>query len=67
MTNVILILVLAVIVISAAMYVYKAKKRGVKCVGCSAGSSCGSCRSGGSCSCDSGADTGASCCCGKED
>ena len=60
MTNVILFAVLAVIVAAAATYIYKAKKRGVKCVGCPAGAKCGgncsgSCGSG-SCGCHGEAD-----------
>ena len=34
MIDVILILVLAVIVIAAGRYVYKAKKSGARCIGC---------------------------------
>ena len=37
MADVIIIAVLAVIVIAAARYIYKAKKSGAKCIGCSAG------------------------------
>ena len=37
MKDLILILILAVIIGSAARYVYKAKKSGAKCIGCSAG------------------------------
>jgi len=54
--NLILIVVLLAILVAAAGYVYKAKKRGVKCIGCPAGSKCGSCsgcgsRETGACSC----------------
>ncbi len=40
MTDFIVIVIIAVIVIAAVTYIVKAKKRGVKCVGCSAGCSC---------------------------
>ena len=51
MTDFIAIIVLAVIVIAAALYIRKAKKSGVKCIGCPRGASCGSCSGscGGSC------------------
>ena len=39
----ILLIVLLVIVAAAAVSVYRAKKRGVKCIGCPAGGKCGSC------------------------
>lgn len=41
MTDVILGVILLVIIGAAVIYIVKAKKRGVKCIGCSAGSSCG--------------------------
>ena len=41
MINLILILVLCLIVGGAAAYIYKAKKRGVKCIGCPSGGVCG--------------------------
>ena len=37
----IIVTVLAIVVLAAG-YVYKAKKRGVKCIGCPGGCSCGS-------------------------
>ena len=40
MENIILIAVIATIIGLAAGYVYKAKKRGVKCIGCPDSSSC---------------------------
>lgn len=52
MTNLILFLVLAAIIAAAATYIYRAKKRGVKCVGCPSGAACGGNCSGG-CSCHS--------------
>ena len=51
MTDFIIIAVLAVILIAAARYVYKAKKSGVKCVGCPAGSSCCACNPDSPCAC----------------
>ena len=41
MENAILIVVLVVILGGAVAYIVKAKKNGVKCIGCSAGGSCG--------------------------
>ena len=53
MENAILIVVLALILGGAVAYIVKAKKNGVKCIGCSAGGSCGG-KKGGSCGgCDS--------------
>ena len=52
MTNLILIAVLAVIILAAAGYIYKEKKRGVKCIGCPAGAHCSGNCSGG-CGCGS--------------
>lgn len=51
MTNLIVILILALILGLAVGYIVKAKKRGVKCIGCPAGGTCQSC------SCQCGADT----------
>lgn len=49
MENVIIIAILVLILGGAALYVYKAKKSGKKCIGCPDGGSCsGSC---GSCTC----------------
>ena len=45
MTNLILILILVAIVGGAVLYIYKSKKRGVKCVGCPSGG-CSSCSCG---------------------
>ena len=52
MKDLILILILAAIIGAAALYVYKAKKRGVKCIGCPAGG-CSGCNGGcsGGCGC----------------
>ncbi len=47
MENLIVIFIIGAIVGLAAGYVYKAKKRGVKCVGCPCSGSCsGSCNCG---------------------
>ena len=46
MDNFILLAVLAVIIGAALAYVIKAKKRGVKCIGCPDGAKCS-----GNCSC----------------
>ena len=49
MINLIVGAVIGVIVVSAAVYLYKEKKKGVKCVGCPSGCSCtGTC---GGCNC----------------
>ncbi len=59
MENLILIAVLLLILGGAAIYIVRAKKNGVKCIGCPAGGNCsGSCSGncggcGGSCSHDS--------------
>lgn len=46
MTDVIVVAVILVIVAAAAAYIIKAKRSGVKCVGCPAGSTCnGACQS----------------------
>ena len=46
MENVIIVLILALILGGAGLYVYKAKKRGAKCIGCPDGGNCtGSCSS----------------------
>lgn len=48
--NIILILVIALIIGSAVLYIHKEKKRGVKCIGCPEGCSCsGKCGSCGGC------------------
>ena len=65
MTDFVILLILVVICGAAARYVYKAKKSGAKCIGCSAGE--GGCSCG--CSCGSAAvpesqeETGSCCCC----
>ncbi|MBQ7885543.1 MAG: FeoB-associated Cys-rich membrane protein [Clostridia bacterium] len=49
MANLITFLIIAAIVGGAGVYIYKAKKRGVKCIGCPAGEACGK-QGGSSCS-----------------
>ena len=51
MENAVILLLLAVILIAAGRYVYKAKKSGAKCIGCSAN---GQCPSRGGCGCGCG-------------
>jgi len=41
MVNLIVFLIIAAIVGGAGLYIYKAKKRGVKCIGCPSANSCG--------------------------
>ena len=59
MENVVLIVVLAAILGGATAYIVRAKKKGVKCIGCPMGGSCGKkrgtcsgCTSGSSCTCE---------------
>lgn len=63
MTDLVIVLILAVICGAAARYIYKAKKSGAKCIGCSAGE--GGCGCG--CSCggagESQDEEPACCCC----
>lgn len=47
MENFIILAIVAVIVALAARYIYKAKKKGAKCIGCPDGCSCST----GGCSC----------------
>ena len=49
MDNLIVIAVLVVVIGGAAIYVFKQRKKGVKCIGCPNGNDC----SGNCCSCDS--------------
>ena len=53
MKDIIVIVILAVIVLLAAGYIYKAKKSGKKCIGCPGNSRCGS-QCGGTCDACSG-------------
>jgi len=50
MTDFIALMVLAAILCAATLYIYRAKKRGAKCIGCPAGETCA--KGCGSCSCD---------------
>ncbi len=52
MIDFIVVAVLVVIVAAAALYVYKAKKSGKKCIGCPDGCSCGSKKDHTCCNCD---------------
>lgn len=47
MENLIILAIVAVIVVFAARHIYKAKKKGAKCIGCPDGCSC----SAGGCNC----------------
>ena len=50
MENIIILAVIAVILALSGRYLYRAKKRGVKCIGCPSGCSCnGKC---GGCHCE---------------
>jgi len=40
MTNLVTFAVLALIIGGASLYIYKAKKRGVKCIGCPSAEAC---------------------------
>lgn len=53
MENIIIIAILVVIVGLAALYIYKAKKSGKKCIGCPDSGNCGSNKDGG-CGCGCG-------------
>jgi len=50
MEDLFIVLILAAILGGAAWYVYKAKKRGAKCIGCPNSGSCASGGCGGNCS-----------------
>lgn len=53
MENVICIAIIVLIAFGAGYYIYRAKKNGVRCIGCSSGKSCdGSCGSCGACHCE---------------
>ena len=53
MTDILIILILLAVLGGAALYLYRSKKRGVKCIGCpdakTCSGNCGSC--GGNCNC----------------
>lgn len=46
MTDIIVIAVIIAIVGSASAYIYRQKKKGVRCVGCCSGGSCAGCAQG---------------------
>ena len=46
MVNVIIIVIVLAILGGASYYIYKAKKKGAKCVGCPHAKTCGSCNCG---------------------
>ena len=50
MVNVVVTIVLAAIVGGAGLYIYKAKKRGVKCIGCPHAKACAARNQAGGCS-----------------
>lgn len=51
MTDLIVVIVLFLIIGAATAYIVKAKKRGVKCIGCPAGTSCSHAVAGGCSGC----------------
>lgn len=53
--DIIIVAVLAVILGFAIWYIRRAKKKGVKCIGCPSGGNCAGC---GGCSCNKAADGG---------
>lgn len=61
MADFIVILVIAAIIAAAAIYIYKSKKKGVKCIGCSVEGGCPSAKAGQNATC-----SGCSCGCGNE-
>ena len=67
MTDIILAVVIGAIVAAAAWYVIRAKRRGVKCIGCPAGGSCCSHQKEEPSSCSCGSGQGHSCCCHTEE
>ena len=61
MQDLILIAVLAVIIGGPAIYIYKAKKRGVKCIGCPDSKTCASADKPGGCGGNCSSCSGCSC------
>lgn len=57
MTDYIVAAVVLIIVGIALLYIYKAKKSGVKCIGCPSGANCPSKGNGGKCSCEKESET----------
>ncbi len=67
MENAIIIVVLIAIIGGAVAYIIKAKKNGVKCIGCSAGGCCGANKGEVSCNgCHSCSNEGCGCGCQEE-
>lgn len=64
MTDLIIIAILLVVTALAARHVYKARKSGVKCIGCPAGGNCCSRKNSevSACACGSNSETSTSCC-----
>lgn len=62
MTDFIVIAIVVLIVGSALGYIIRAKKRGVKCIGCSAGGNCSGRKGESSHTCGCGASHACSCC-----
>lgn len=58
MVNIIAVIIIAVCIAAAVTYIIRAKKKGVKCIGCSAGGCCSGSdhKHGGECCCGSQAD-----------
>ncbi len=54
MKNIIIIAILLVIIGLAALYVYRAKKKGQKCIGCPDSGSCSASKCEGGCNCGCG-------------
>ncbi len=48
MKNIVIIAVLIVVLVMAISYIVRAKKNGIKCIGCPSGKECGGC----SCGCN---------------
>ena len=63
MANLIIVAILAVILFAAIRYIYKAKKSGAKCIGCSVEGGCAQKGGGCGCGCGSNEET-SSCGCG---
>ena len=58
MANLIVVGILLIIIGAAVLYIVKAKKSGVKCIGCPAGGNCsGNCGGDSDCGCDCHSDT----------
>lgn len=60
MANIVVILILIAIIGGATFYIRKAKKSGVKCIGCPSAKTCSSCKD----TADSDSNNGSCCSCG---